>query len=357
MKFHKLFILIVLLSIVMSCGNESEDPNDYFDVSIENSKKYYKTTDQLEVSLTNKKNKEVENVVISLDGVNKVTSQTTSNHKISLKGEKMGARTLEAIVTADGKDYKVNTEVIITASKTPSLYTYKILESYPHDINAFTQGLEFENDTLYEGTGQYKESTLRKTNYKTGEVLQSVPLADQYFGEGITILNDKIYQLTWRRKTGFIYDLNTLEETQSFVYGKSAEGWGLCNDGTTIYKSDGTERIWKLNASTLAEEGYIEVYTNTSRIPKLNELEWVNGKIYANLWDNEEKSKGIAIIDPSTGAVEGVINLRGLVDEVTQHEKLNILNGIAYNGEENILYVTGKNWDKLFKIEIVEQLN
>ena len=132
------------------------------------------------------------------------------------------------------------------------------------------------------------------------------------------------------------------------MYGKSKEGWGLCNNGEKIFKSDGSQKIWQLNSNTLAEEEYIEIYTNTSKIDSVNELEWVEGKIYANIYQKD----AIAIVNPNTGAVEGVINLKGLKDKVTQHKSLDVLNGIAYKGEKNILYITGKNWDKLFKIEI-----
>ncbi|MGB0789436.1 MAG: glutaminyl-peptide cyclotransferase, partial [Marinirhabdus sp.] len=236
----------------------------------------------------------------------------------------------------------------LLAATTPTLYTYTILETYPHDIKAYTQGLEFNNDTLYESTGQYKSSSLRKTDYKTGKILKKVNLKDKYFGEGLTILNNNIYQLTWKENIGLIYNLNTLQETGTFVYGESKQGWGLCNNGEKIFKSDGTERIWALNAATLAEEGFIQLYTNKSKIPKVNELEWVEGKIYANIY----QQASIAIVNPNTGAVEGVINLTDLKDNVTQHDKLDVLNGIAYKGEPNILYVTGKNWDKTFKIKI-----
>jgi glutamine cyclotransferase len=263
----------------------------------------------------------------------------------------VGSKVLSAEIYSNGNKFATNTSITVVPKDAPQVYTYEIIESYPHDQGAFTQGLEFHGDTLYEGTGQKGASSLRKTNYKTGEVLNSVSLTNEYFGEGITILNDKIYQLTWQKKTGFIYDLSSMEKTGTFVFNKSIEGWGLCNDGSAIYKSDGTEKIWTLNANTLAEEDYIEIYTNKQKIKRVNELEWVDGKIYANIWERNS----IAIVDPATGAVEGVINMSGLQKEVTQHAKLDVLNGIAYKGEPNILYVTGKNWDKLFKIRVVKK--
>ncbi|MDC8004920.1 glutaminyl-peptide cyclotransferase [Aureisphaera galaxeae] len=347
MKMYKLFICTLLLGLLISCGDDTKDPNQLFNLTITNAKKSFKVEDAVAISVSPKKDKTIESVAYTLNG----EAVTLTNNELSLAGQRMGVHTLGATITSDGETYSLSKEFTITATQTPKLYTYKILESYPHDMGAYTQGLEFENDTLYESTGQKKKSTLRKTNYQTGEVLVNKKLGDQYFGEGLTILNDKIYQLTWQENTGFIYNLADMEETGTFVYNKSNEGWGLCNDGTTIYKSDGTQRIWTLNNNTLSEEDFIEIYTNQSKIDKVNELEWVEGMIYANIYQKD----AIAMVNPASGAVEGVINMKGLQDEVTQHSQLDVLNGIAYKGELNILYVTGKNWDKLFKIEVVEK--
>lgn len=350
-QFRNVFILIAIIAFLSSCGNRVTDPNSYFSISITEAKKAYTHSDALQITIQNKRNLEVEGVSYAIDLEQMANSEGIKEVSIPLDGQKMGVRKLTAVIQAEGEMYVVSKSIKMVAAKTPKLYNYKVLETYPHDINAFTQGLEFENDTLYESTGQRKKSTLRKTNYQTGEVLQKEKIADQFFAEGITIMDDKIYQLTWQRNTGFVYDLATMKKTGGFVYNESKEGWGLCNDGTTIYKSDGTEKIWSLNSSTLTEDGYIEIYTNKSKIPRVNELEWVDGKIYANIWQQD----AIAIVDPETGAVEGVINMKGLQEQVTQHKTLDVLNGIAYKGEPNILYVTGKNWDKLFKIEIVAQ--
>jgi glutamine cyclotransferase len=334
--------------IFASCDDDTKIPTEAFSIEIKDAKKNYKAEDVLELSIKNKKNKTIESVSYTLDSENIGASETAS---IALNHKKLGRHFLRAKITADGKTYEVRKEFVMMSSVSPKLYTYKILDEFPHDIAAYTQGLEFENDTLYESTGQRKQSTLRKTDYKTGKALKMVPLADQYFGEGLTILNNKIYQLTWQGGRGFIYDLHSLEQKGSFVYSDSKEGWGLCNDGTKIYKSDGTEKIWILNSETLAEEDYIEMYTNTAKIKAVNELEWVEGRIFANIYQKD----AIAIVNPVNGAVEGVIDLSTLKDNVTKHDKLDVLNGIAYKGEENILYVTGKNWDKLFKIEVVRK--
>ncbi len=348
----KLFALIAIFLAAFSlqnCGDGPEDQKNLFAVTIDGGKKAFSDTETISVSLTNKKNKPIDSVAYFLNDKRVVGASSGSPTTLSLEGEKLGIRSLVARVYSEGNTYEAQKQITILSSITPTLYTYEIVESYPHDRDAYTQGLEFHNDTLYESTGQYKESTLRKTDYTTGEVLQNIPLEDGYFGEGITIMNDKLFQLTWRENTGFIYDLATLERKGTFAYGDSKQGWGLCNDGNVIYKSDGTSRIWTLDPENLQEEGYIEIYTNKSVIDQVNELEWVNGNIYANVYERD----AIAIVDPTNGAVKGVIDLTGLQEQVTQHEELNVLNGIAFNGEENILYVTGKNWDKLFKIQVV----
>jgi len=346
-----MFIINALIIMLIGCGNNSEGKKGLFSISIKNEKKAYTTSETLSVNLNNKKNKEIDSVVYYMGSQRASSSEEIKETTLSLANQILGKREIKAEVYSNGEKFEATKDIIILSSIKPTLYTYKILESYPHDIKSYTQGLEFENDTLYESAGQYKQSTLRKLDYRTGEILQEVKLEDQYFAEGLTILNNKIYQLTYKENTGFIYNLDNLQRTGSFVYGKSKEGWGLCHGEQTIYKSDGTEKIWTLNTNTLAEEGFIEIYTNTSKIPKVNELEWVDGKIYANIYQKD----AIAIVDPSNGAVEGVIDLGDLKKNVTQHAALDVLNGIAYNGEPNILYITGKNWDKLFKVEIIKK--
>ncbi len=346
------YIIFMILAIsVGGCGNQTNDPNQLFSITIENKKKAYRPSDVLEVSLQNKKGKELDSVVYFLQQERLATGEPTKSTTVSLQEQRLGSRKLSATIYSEEEQYEVSQQILLLSDTPPTLYTYEILATYPHDINAYTQGLEFKGDTLYESTGQYEKSSLRKTNYQSGEVLQKVTLKDTYFGEGLTILNDKIYQLTWRENTGFVYNVNTLERIQTFSYGQSKEGWGLCNDGNVLYKSDGTQRIWRLNPSSLQEEDYIEMYTHKARIKSVNELEWVDGKIYANIYEAE----GIAIVNPESGAVEGVIDCKGLKDEVTQHDALNVLNGIAYKGEPDILYLTGKNWDKLFKVRILKK--
>ncbi|MAZ73364.1 MAG: glutamine cyclotransferase [Flavobacteriaceae bacterium] len=345
MRFYKAVIFMFLALVFIGCEEEIKNANDYFAIEIEGEKKVFTPSESIAVTLNNKKNVEVRSTNFMFDGTEIVGGS------IPLAQQKMGTHTIGVRVDVAGKEYLVEKDIIVVAPNKPEIYGYTVLETYPHDPKAYTQGLEFNNDTLYESTGQYKRSTLRKTNYATGEVLQQIEIGDQYFAEALTVMDDKIFQLTWRSGNGFIYNKNTLKKTGTFVYGKSKQGWGMCNDGENIYKSDGTEKIWYLDKETLAEQKFIEVYTNKSKIDTINELEWVDNKIYANIY----RKDAIAIVNPVSGAVEGVVNLKGLKQQVGQTAELDVLNGIAYKGEPNILYVTGKNWDKLFKIEVLKK--
>jgi glutamine cyclotransferase len=343
MKIFKVLIIIILYVIVASCGSNANQKKNDFAIKTNTEKGDISIKNTLEISLENKKNHVIDSVSYTLSGKKINTSAV-------LKDVKLGKQTIEATVYFNNEKQTISETITILNDETPKIYTYKVINEYPHDIASYTQGIEFYNDTLYESTGQYKESKLRKINYKTGEVIKNIDLADEYFGEGLTILKNKIYQLTWKEGTGFVYDVTTFEKLNSFKYGNSKEGWGLCNNDNVIYKSDGTENIWILNPETLVEQDNIQVYTNKGKIVGINEMEWIDGHIYANRYQKD----GVAIINPKNGAVIGVIDFSPLKEQVTQHGGLDVLNGIAYNPETKTIFVTGKRWDKLFEVEIVE---
>ena len=344
MNRFKYLTVIFLGVLLISCGTNSGHKKSDFTIKTNAIKGNISNTETLQLSLENKKNHTIDSVLYRLNG-------NIINEASALNNFKLGKQTVEATVYYDGEKQTTSSTVTILNSELPKVYTYKIINEYPHDITSYTQGLEFHNDTLFESTGQLKESKLRKLDYKTGKVLKDLKLADEYFGEGLTILNNKVYQLTWQKGTGFVYDVNTFEKLSSFRYGNSKEGWGLCNYDNTIYKSDGTEKIWLLNSETLVEQEYIQVYTNKGKIIGINEMEWIDGKIYANRYQKD----GVAIINPKNGAVIGVVDFKPLKRLVTQHEGLDVLNGIAYNPKTKTIFVTGKRWDKLFEVEIVEK--
>lgn len=343
MKKHNVLAIIFLYTLVISCGSNTGQRKSDFILKTNTKENTISNNETLSVSIENPKSHQIDSITYTFEG-------KKINERVSLKDFKLGNQTIEAIVYFNGEKQTVSKNIIILNSEPPKIYTYNILNEYPHDITSYTQGLEFHNDTLYESTGQYKESKLRKLDYKTGTVYQNVNLSDEYFGEGLTILNDKVYQLTWQKGIGFIYDAKTLNKLENFKYGKSKEGWGLCSDQKKLYKSDGTENIWLLNPDTMVEEDLIQVYTNKGKIVEINEMEWIDGIIYANRYQKD----GVAIIDPTNGAVIGVIDFSPLKKLVTQHQGLDVLNGIAYNPKTKTIFVTGKRWDKLFEVEIVK---
>jgi glutamine cyclotransferase len=258
---------------------------------------------------------------------------------------------LTASAQLEGKEVKAKERSVrLLKSSPPDLWTYTIINEYPHDSNAYTQGLEFDGEDLYESTGLKGKSSLRKVDYKSGTPSVNKPLDKSYFGEGLTLLNDKIYQLTWQENTAFVYDKSTMKLESSFSYDQSKEGWGLCNDGEFLYKSDGTTKIWRLDPATGKELDYIEVTSHNRIVKNINELEWVNGKIYANTYQFQ-KEVGL-IIDPNTGAIEGVIDFSGLKEKVDQIPSLNVLNGVAYHPQRETFFVTGKNWSKIFEVTL-----
>ncbi len=232
------------------------------------------------------------------------------------------------------------------ASQPTTIYTYKIVNTYAHDRNAFTQGLAFDNGFLYEGTGQYGNSSLRKVDLATGDVLQMRRLSADYFGEGITVYDDTIVQLTWESHTGFVYNKNSFNLLRQFSY--PTEGWGIAYDGERLIMSDGTSLLHFLNPETLETTGYIEVSDNNKPVSRLNELEYVNGKVYANAWRTDR----IAIIEPRDGRVTAWIDLSGLLRTQEYRGYVDVLNGIAYDSQADRLFVTGKLWPFLFEIKL-----
>jgi glutamine cyclotransferase len=270
---------------------------------------------------------------------------------LDISNYKLGKQALSATVYYQGKRKILNNTIYFLAANAPLIYTYKILNEYPHDPKAFTQGFEYFDGYLYESTGERGSSSLRKVELKTGKVIQKIDLDKKYFAEGMTIFNGKIYQLTWQQKIGFVYDLEKFELEKTFNYEQSKEGWGLTNDGKRLIKTDGTDRMWFLNVETLKEMSFIETYTNKRKAEKLNELEYVNDRIYANIW----QQNSILIVNPKNGAIEGIVNLKGLQEKADQKGSDNVLNGIAYDKVNNRLFVTGKRWSKVFEIELIKK--
>jgi len=230
----------------------------------------------------------------------------------------------------------------------PEQYIYKIVNKYPHDPQAFTQGLVWDKGFVFEGTGRHGYSSLRKVNLQTGRTEHEIEYEDDIFAEGVTVFHDKIYQLTWKNRLLFIYDKHDLSLIKKFNYPR--EGWGITHDSQNLIVSDGSSTLYFLDPETLVEVRRISAHEHSQVIGSLNELEYIHDRVYANVW----KSNRVAIINPLHGQIEGWIDLSGLDEKLPKHSDAGVLNGIMYDSDKQRLFVTGKLWPTLFEIVLVK---
>jgi len=260
-----------------------------------------------------------------------------------------GRKSIKAVAFRGGKARtSVARFMIILSDIVPKTYGFKVVNEFPHDRAAFTQGLFYDNGLLYEGTGQETGSTLREVELKTGKVMRQLNLSADLFGEGITLFKDRIYQVTWRSKVGFIYDKSTFSQINKIYY--QSEGWGLTTMNDHIVMSDGSNVLYIIEPEMFTVVSRLEVYNNEKMVDQLNELEYINGEIWANIWNTDL----IARIDPATGKIIGYIDLKGILKDPDTDTSINVLNGIAWDSAGGRIFVTGKNWPKLFEIRVIE---
>ncbi|HDR90413.1 MAG TPA: glutaminyl-peptide cyclotransferase [Bacteroidetes bacterium] len=267
-----------------------------------------------------------------------------------LRQERLGIRRISVRGYREGRvEQEGQIRIVILSATLPVQYGYRVVRSYPHDREAYTQGLIYDKGFIYESTGQYGQSSLRKVDLETGEVLNMLRLSDDLFAEGICLYNNRIIQLTWTSRVGFVYDKESFRLINKIHY--PTQGWGLTTNGTDLIMSDGTQIIYFLEPDYFTELHRIEVYDHRDQVNDLNELEYIRGEIWANVYQTDL----IVRIDPKTGRVTGVIDLAGLLPARYQHPRLDVLNGIAWDSENDRLFVTGKMWPLLFEIELVEK--
>jgi glutamine cyclotransferase len=269
----------------------------------------------------------------------------------------LGPRVITARVYQAGKDQEISTNIVLLPAKAPVLYTYKVIKVFPHDTSCYTEGLLYQDGFLYESGGGYAEppkgqekdgqSSLRKVDLNTGKVLQKVLLDPKVFGEGISIVGNKIIQLTWKEKIGYVYDKDSFKLLNTFTNNVGAEGWGMCFDGKKLYMDDSSNRIWFLDKDNYRQIGYIDVYDDKGAVDSINELEYIEGKLYANVY----RTNNILVIDPKTGAVLEKIDLTNLYPEDKRTPNADVLNGIAYDAQGKRIFVTGKKWPNLYQVE------
>ena len=349
------FSLLLLLPLFINCAqSSSHSRKPVTAILIEPKNKRFKLGEEFQINLQTKlKEGTLEKVELSIDGRTIHTSQNlinsflikTTDFGVGKHIVKLSATKTDGI---SGDNYE---EFFVLSNTKPVKYSYQIVAEYSHDMNFFTQGFEFHNNILYEGTGQEGTSAIYRHDLKTGKTQTVYKLENKYFAEGITILNNKIYQLTYKNKIGFVYDLASAKLLNTWNYN-SIEGWGLTNDGRSLIMSDGTEKIYFINPETYREEKTIQVCNEHNLVKNINELEYIKGDIWANIWQSEM----IVIIDALTGKIKGEINLSGLSGTILQKEKdqIDVLNGIAWNPVSDKIYVTGKLWPKIFEIKLIK---
>ena len=339
---------VILLGLfAVACQDKAKEHENLFAFNTTAFKETYTPDESVTLEIQNTQNKTIDSIIYYVNDAKVASKKSAEKVSLALLDKKLGYQNLKALVYFEGENVETTARIEVISNVVPKLLNYTIVNTFAHDTLAFTEGLEFYRDTLIESTGQKGISHFRKYDYKTGKIFKQVNLENEYFGEGITVINNKIYQLTWQSNVGFIYDANTLKKLKTFPYDKKIEGWGMTHDDKHIYQSDGTEKIWKMDPETQKMVDYINVYTNSNKIKSINELEWIDGKIYGNIWQKD----AIAVINPTTGAVEGVLDLSGLRSKVTNKDA-EVLNGIAFNPKTKTIFVTGKNWDKLFEIRV-----
>lgn len=352
------FLSVILLGIILvRCGDTKNAENSIFTIDQATFKPYYTAKDIAKIGILNPNSKTIDSIVYFINDKKVETKKGAEYLNHSFKDQKLGYQNIKALVYFDGNFSAATARIELVSDVQPKLLKYTIVNTFPHDTAAYTQGLEFYRDTLFEGTGNGQGisgkkgiSSLRKTDYKTGKIYKIIELAEQYFGEGITILNNKVYQLTWQNNEGYVYNADTFKKEKTFPYFKKMDGWGLTSDGTNLYMTDSTENIHIIDPNTFQPISSIYVYSLDTKIKGVNELEWVNGKIYGNVYQKD----AIAVINPKTGAVEAILNLIELKKKITQRTDTDVLNGIAYNPKTKTFFVTGKNWDKMFEIKVSE---
>lgn len=350
MSIKNILSLILISIFIISCGDKKgNNTTSTSSFNSPESGQLVNSGDLVNIDLTYSDGL-IDSIQYLVDATKIETKTDTSVYQLKTTDLPLGSRLITAKIFRKGVVEEVTSNIVLVSSKTPERYGYKIINTYNHSKNSYTQGLEFHDGAFYEGTGTNGNSKLMKVTVD-GKVLQQTDVANNSFGEGITVVGDKIIQLTYTEKVVFEYDKQTLKLLKTYPYNHAAEGWGLTFDGEIIYNTDGSNRIYLLSKNTYQPKGYLEVYDNVGPVDSLNELEWIDGKIYANIYTSEL----VAIINPKTGEVEAYINLMGLPHGTLADPDQEVLNGIAYDKKGKRLFVTGKNWDKLFQIQIVKQ--
>ncbi len=351
-KFNLLLAAIVFT--ISACGNKQQNTDNNLTLSPESGTSY-KAGNVVVAKLNYPSGTKPDSVVYLLDSVKIASVTDSSSVKIETANMPMGMKVITAKFYQGGKNQDISTNFVLMAAKAPEQYTYVVEKVYPHDTSAYTEGLLYQDGYLYESTGNKGESDLRKVDLNTGKVVQRVKLDPKYFGEGSAIIGDKIMMLTYQDKVGFVFDKSTFKLLKTFNNNVGVEGWGVTYDGNKIYMDDSTNRIWFLDKNNYNQTGFIDVYDDKGRVDEVNELEYIDGKLYSNIYTYDN----IIVIDPKTGAVLQSINMANLWPMSQRpagfDNDQNVLNGIAWDAKGKRLFVTGKKWPHLYQVRFVKK--
>ncbi|MEY5069789.1 MAG: hypothetical protein RLZ47_1651 [Bacteroidota bacterium] len=339
-------ILFFVCAVLFACKSSKTSGNAVAFKSPESGTEF-KTGMSISLALELEDSEGIDSIVYLLDEQKLAVLKAGETYTLATDSLKMGNRILTARVYRGAEVQEASTSVLLKPAKVPVKWKYQLEASFPHDTSSYTQGLVYQDGIFYESDGEYGSSTIRKVDPKTGKVLKSVDLPDDYFAEGLSVVGQRVVLLTWQENMGFVLDKSSLEMISDFPYQNSREGWGLCYDGKKLYKSDGSNMIYFLNRETYLEEGFIEVYDQNGPVEQLNELEFIDGKIFANIY----QSRRVVVIDPKSGAVTAEIDLSGLS---VNNANADVLNGIAHDPATGRIWVTGKKWNKLFQIKLLK---
>ncbi|SHM69500.1 glutaminyl-peptide cyclotransferase [Mucilaginibacter sp. OK098] len=358
MKFKFNLLLAAAALLVFSCNNKQQDAG--ISISPE-AGTTYKSGDIVAVKAHYPAGSKPDSVVYLLDSI-KIGSKKDST-ALSLKTDTiaLGPRIITAKVYSGGKNQDISTNIILLPSKAPEEYTFKVEKVFPHDTGSYTEGLLYQDGFLFESGGGYldpppgqvkdRQSSLRRVDLTTGKVLQKTMVDPKVFAEGISIVGDKIIQLTYHEKIANIYDKTSFKLLKTIPFNIGVEGWGMCFDGKKLYMDDSTNRIFFLDKDTYRQTGFIDVYDDKGAVNEINELEYIDGKIYANVW----KTDTIIAIDPKTGAVLQRIDLSSLYPEGKRSPSADVLNGIAYDASTKRIFITGKKWPHLYHVSFTKK--
>lgn len=313
--------------------------------------KIYSFNEEVNIEFSSKDRYPIDSAAIFVNGQQiAVTGKDIKSYTYRIPETRTGTTIIKVVAWhPNHKSGIASVAIRVKPDQKPVTYGYEVLKVYPHDPKAYTQGLIYQDGYMYEGTGQYGESSIRKIDIKDGKILSVLNIDNQLFGEGITIYQDKIYQITWRSRKGFIYDLKTFTLESTFHY--DTEGWGITTAGDRLIMSDGSNKLYYMTPSDFNIVKTVEVYDHQGEVNQLNELEYIDGLVWANVWLTDR----IVAIDPESGAVKGELNMKNLLppaDKATTDDKDDVLNGIAWNSAKGTFYITGKRWPKMFEIKI-----